>query len=560
MRLFSPLTLLSVLCPLLGISSAIRIRDPTRTKVSDARAISILAARQFKVTRDILTTCISIPGSTFALAAGIVDPSINDLSICVCTDNLDAWLATNANAQVLVNLLGSNTVSTVITGLLNTDGTSCDFPDNSTPGCTSSGTTARRRNLPKQIKTLAEAEAVCKSKSVCGIPGREKTLDFECVDFIRGVLIASTSGGGCVVPPPFPDAVRSTLGVDCGRLVGALESQCSNSKCIVTKCRDGLAINLDGTQCVPKTSTQSKRDVITIATPSPDVKSKLGAITNAVIALNNARKVAVQTPGTPAVTSTQLVQAAVGATTTLLKSNTVSAVDPNVQSLVTTMSRLHQQAIECDCVDKNVVDNVGTVIERAVDLHMYLLNNPLGTTARSASVDSVPITSTLPLDLDVGNLLTALGKITVAGNVNPPVVDKAVSLIKLALNLDNTPGLTNAGTSGVALPGGTTPASLTNPVALAASDLAASKTLADLLVNLNALLNANNAVTKSVIAARDVSPDTLVSLDRVGKAALDLKSTINAGTGASQLDLAPAIHQDKELHATLARVTRRGSF
>ncbi|KAG6828790.1 hypothetical protein H0H92_006729 [Tricholoma furcatifolium] len=133
-----------------------------------------------------------------------------------------------------------------------------------------SGVARKRSVQPKQITTLAEAQLVCKSQSVCGIPGRENTLDFECVD------VSSTldSCGGCVVPPPFSDAVRSkhTAGVDCGRLVGALEPQCSDSKCVVTKCRGGLVVSPKGTRCVPKASTRRlKRDIATAI-----VKTKLG--------------------------------------------------------------------------------------------------------------------------------------------------------------------------------------------------------------------------------------------------------------------------------------------
>ncbi|KAG6827543.1 hypothetical protein H0H92_011350 [Tricholoma furcatifolium] len=72
--------------------------------------------------------------------------------------------------------------------------------------------------------TLAEAEAVCKCKLVCGIPGRVNTLDFDCVDVSSTFQVDSC--GGCVVPPPFLEIIRSTLSVDCVNLVAALEFQC----------------------------------------------------------------------------------------------------------------------------------------------------------------------------------------------------------------------------------------------------------------------------------------------------------------------------------------------
>ena len=53
----------------------------------------------------------------------------------------------------------------------------------------------KARNVP--ITTITEAKAMCKQQeTVCGIPGREKSFHFECID-------VNIAGDSCMYPQFF---------------------------------------------------------------------------------------------------------------------------------------------------------------------------------------------------------------------------------------------------------------------------------------------------------------------------------------------------------------------
>ncbi|KAG6833129.1 hypothetical protein H0H87_010843 [Tephrocybe sp. NHM501043] len=133
---------------------------------------------------------------------------------------------------------------------------------------------------PQKITTLVQAQKVCKNNAVCGIAGREDTLEFDCVD----TTTAFDSCGGCVVPHPFKDSLPSpVIGVECGRLHGVVTAACSNSKCVVSKCSNGLHPVANATRCAA--NLHARDASAATAKANPDLQSNLGAVTDTVAAL-----------------------------------------------------------------------------------------------------------------------------------------------------------------------------------------------------------------------------------------------------------------------------------
>ena len=124
----------------------------------------------------------------------------------------------------------------------------------------------KARNAP--ITTITQAKAICKPhETVCGIPGRPNTFDFECIDIITAgdscmstpnlfitvsLLIIPSKGGGCMTPHPFPqaDPVLHVFGTDCTRIPNAKNSECSGRHCIVSECNLGWHPNLARDMCI----------------------------------------------------------------------------------------------------------------------------------------------------------------------------------------------------------------------------------------------------------------------------------------------------------------------
>ncbi|KAL1738740.1 hypothetical protein HDZ31DRAFT_50520, partial [Schizophyllum fasciatum] len=123
-------------------------------------------------------------------------------------------------------------------------------------GCPSAGLSRpSKRRISSRITTYEEAKSTCGPReSVCGIPGREGTFDFECID------TSSTldSCGGCVTPHSFPVSGSQSLGVDCAALPNVIEVGCKASKCVVNRCKGAFAPSEDGSRCA---STASKRQL-----------------------------------------------------------------------------------------------------------------------------------------------------------------------------------------------------------------------------------------------------------------------------------------------------------
>lgn len=267
--------------------------NANRNSVSRSR---VIAQRQHRIRRAEVDICISITSTTFLSQERIVNAALENIQICVCLSNLDIWLDINIDAKRLTRVLGRPRVKqilqTIFTGGVDSrecilpthahhicrSGDPCAFEcqDNYTEedgecacllpfqdcngicgafpnGCGTAApvsTRHKRRSIP--ITTLVQAKHTCNIyESVCGIPGREDTLDFECVD-TRETL---DSCGGCLAPHPFYESYPTTVrGVECGRLPGVISASCSNSRCVVSHCREGLQPSADKTVCVSGSS------------------------------------------------------------------------------------------------------------------------------------------------------------------------------------------------------------------------------------------------------------------------------------------------------------------
>ncbi|RDB26729.1 hypothetical protein Hypma_005397 [Hypsizygus marmoreus] len=433
---------------------------------------SVLSTRQYKVPRAIIDTCISITGDVFAVLAGIIDPgSYVDLRICVCLQDLDIWLDTNADAQILIGLLGREAVRALLNVLLAIGPTNplpeeCTFPDHSQricvagepcafectdgyteengvcvcappnlecngvcgsfPGGCSSAVPRKRRSLP--VTTLARAKSTCKRKeSVCGIPGREDTLDFECVD----TSIALDSCGGCVVPHPFYEPDRSSvLGIDCGHLPGVITATCARSQCLVLRCRGGQEPSADGTQCVAvsvvqqllgsngplRLNTMKRRDILAndvglgadlnldvdVAVDaivngtgplladlaavldvdvSIDLQAKISALVKLVASINSGASLPT-IAGLPAPLTSNLLDGVINATVNVLGSSSLADLSANIDILLNASVFLGKLLDGLEVLGLvNLKTTLDLVVEAVVDLKDYTTNNVVASTS-----------------------------------------------------------------------------------------------------------------------------------------------------------------------------------
>ncbi|KAG6833130.1 hypothetical protein H0H87_010844 [Tephrocybe sp. NHM501043] len=98
-----------------------QLQQATPTE-NPTRGFEVLAARQHRIKRAVTSTCISVDGGVIAKAAGIIFPIFSNVHVCVCLNDLDLFLDTNANIRLLINLVGRSVVQRVINLLISTKG------------------------------------------------------------------------------------------------------------------------------------------------------------------------------------------------------------------------------------------------------------------------------------------------------------------------------------------------------------------------------------------------------------------------------------------------------
>ncbi|KAG5645689.1 hypothetical protein DXG03_005527 [Asterophora parasitica] len=567
---------------------------------SSLTAAATLAKRQYKAPREIIDVCVAVSGDVFGSIVGtLLPPSALNLEVCLCLNDLNLWVEASVAGRVLNLLLGRVRLLAALNTLLSEAGEECKFPSKAHRVCvqdepcafecedgysnvdgecvcqepysecngicgdfdTCGSALPQRRRSVQKITSLAQAKNTCKSKeSVCGIAGREGTLDFECVD----TSATLDSCGGCIVPHPFYEPHRSTaLGIECGRLPGVLTATCSNSSCVVAKCRNGQQPSADGTHCVVPAVPQEalsalggggplrldfeKRSTVADAViPNADFRSKLSVVADAIIAVNEVCHGIRHPQTTPVVDYPALVQGAVGATVELLNSHTVLQVVAKVDALAASNAEFRRKINECGCTRwlslGDLVAQLDAFSHIVLELQTWLKTNPV-TTLPGTNPVPVPNTSDLVVDLNLDAILGRIAKSGAGVKVNldiaAPIIGKVTGLAQLVLKL---------GKAGANLPVGSTPivipivgspvvpvdTALVDAVVQAAINLSNSTTVPALVANLRTFLDVNALVSTTLNNCGCVERLGLgaltLALDAVGKAALELKAALKLAT------------------------------
>ncbi|KAF5381684.1 hypothetical protein D9615_005453 [Tricholomella constricta] len=476
--------------------------------VSPARAPVILQ-RQHHVQRNLLDLCISIDAGVLAPILHIIDPLAAKVHLCLCLHDLNLFLDTDIGI-LLANLLGGkNNLLAAIKLLINTSPQSqqCNFPPHSHHACVQGhpcafecdppyvqhGTTCvcppplmecngkcgsfpngcgsavphyKQKRASGPIATFAQAQAFCKSEAVCGIAGREEETDFECID----TSVTLDSCGGCVTPHRFTDILApSATGIECGRLPGVITAACSNSRCVITQCREGWHLNANRNECVyiagdpvnrGHSSRMRKRGILASADVviDPDLAAKINAYVVLVIDLvstSGSIPVPPTAPHTPTshppINHADLVGAVVAATVNLLKSHTVAEIVANVNALVHVNNIVAQTFGGCGCSGTlglgQLIHQLVRVIDCALDMQHWCGSHPVGIPAPhpfapTTTLPYIPNTSDVPITVGLDDVLNALGLASKGSRID--VFGLGSGLTSIANNLLNGLGLGRA--------------------------------------------------------------------------------------------------------------------
>jgi len=104
----------------------------------------ILSSRQHRVHRSILDLCINVNvnllpnASHHSPASGPLNLG-SSIQLCLCLKDLNIFLDTNVGIQALIGILGKDTVSALVTALINTspDASKCSIPPHARQTCNS---------------------------------------------------------------------------------------------------------------------------------------------------------------------------------------------------------------------------------------------------------------------------------------------------------------------------------------------------------------------------------------------------------------------------------------
>jgi len=302
--------------------------------------------------------------------------------------------------------------------------------DKTSQGCGSSAPKTLNSRDVTTITTLKDAQRFCKSyESVCGIPGREGTNAFECID--PSVALESCkssltpriyshfadegiSGGGCVTPHPFHPPTAPT-GVDCGRLPSAIAASCADSRCVVTRCRLGWRPDANQSACVeiakqgvaiehPKALARMGKErraevVLVDAVLSAKIRHLVDRVLDlAAIATIGPVLTSFPTSSSPLVDHLILVSAIVEATQNVLSSKSVVSLVGNINVLATMGGLAVNTLHACGCTDAlglhAVVASLNNVLKATVDIVQWCHQHPVG------ALFPPPGSSTIPDILD----------------------------------------------------------------------------------------------------------------------------------------------------------------
>ncbi|PPR00694.1 hypothetical protein CVT24_000982 [Panaeolus cyanescens] len=331
-------------------------------------------------------------------------------------------------------------------------------------GCGSATPRLVAHSSARPVVNLAQARQICKPhESVCGIPGREDTLQFECLD----TNSTTTSCGGCVTPHPFINTgVAHAQGVDCTAISHAQHVGCVDRHCVVHSCQFGWIPNTSGTGCTPDTASSlkpqrarrysrlqvNKRDAPPCAgSPiNPDLQSQLAVLVDLVIDLQGLGSLLGGLIGSPALASDpapssnpstsppsvtvpsvlgpNLVPAIIQTTGNILSAPTVSSLLASVGDLLNLGQTAQGLLTGCGCLT-NVLGLIEQILQSLSSIQNFCASNPVVLPAGSPSTSVVshvptpsvtyaPLNPPLPISSSHSGLNSISATSTVAGE--PP--------------------------------------------------------------------------------------------------------------------------------------------
>ena len=343
-----------------------------------------------------------------------------------------------------------------------------------------------------------------------------------------------------MTPHPFPQAesVFHVFGTDCTRIPNSKNSECSEQRCVVSKCKRGWYPNLSRDSCiledggpsnlklrkVPKREDSLATNVVANANVSSDLVARIGAIVSLVSGLEFTPSQIPASSSSSAAVISDLLDNIVGGTLALIGSTNIPSLSNNVEDLLNVSSQLNFTISSCDCGrDLGLADlehALGNIITALLSLKIWSSHN-------------------VPSDLNLSGLLSGLGlnDPTVAAVVSSDLVGQIKSLVEFVVSL--------AGSSPP-----TTPSNLssiyTNIVSIvnATTYVVNATTVHSLVSSIGALVNANGLASSLLNHCGCVSAlglETFVAnLAQVANAALRMQDWCNTypvanipATGAS---------------------------
>ncbi|RDB26726.1 hypothetical protein Hypma_005394 [Hypsizygus marmoreus] len=416
-----------------------------------------ITQRQHRASRDLLDLCISLDAGVLASVLQILDPLAAKLHLCLCLKDLNIFLDTDLGLLLGKLLGGKDDLAVALEVLINTSSHTqqCSLPPHAHRACVinhpcaficeppyvQSGETCicpppmsecngqcgnfphgcsshvaqqpKNRRAIGPVTTLEQAQAFCKPhESVCGIPDREQIYDFECVD----TSIALDSCGACFTPHRFPGTDHPMVkGKECGKLPGVVTASCSNSRCLISQCREGLEPNSDRSECVknsPSAGLRMRKERRRDASPAntnlnadvvvnSQLLSKITALVHLVVELGDAstsvpRPPVPHIPGSSPIDHTDLVDAIVAVTAKILGSRSIAELVANVDALVNLNALVTDVLGGCGCIEAlglgSVVKALERVVEAALDIQHWCGGHPIGIPAPNTS--SLPASGT----------------------------------------------------------------------------------------------------------------------------------------------------------------------
>ncbi|KAF9042938.1 hypothetical protein BJ165DRAFT_1603181 [Panaeolus papilionaceus] len=459
----------------------------------------VLTSRQHRIRRDLLDICINVNINLLADASKLLGLGSllgplglsSDIQLCLCLKDLDIYLDTNVQIQYLIGLLGRNNVAALVTALINTSPESqqCTFPPHSHHVCSNSGPCHYECDSPyvlqgglcvcdapymscngvcgdfpngcgsaaprlpgariKPAINLVQAHRTCKPhESVCGVPGREDTLQFECLD----TKSTAASCGGCVTPHPFFDNEASTQGrgVDCTAISHVQHVGCVDRRCVVHSCQPGWIPNSSGKGCTLDSGSSMKREIIgqenhlhvdrrslpaCEASPiDPRLQSQLALLVDLVIDLQGLGNLLGGFTGSPtnstptsgsslslmSVLGPDLLPAIVQTTGNILSSPTVSSLLGSVSDLLGLSQTAKGLLLQCGCLS-NVLSLVEQILQSIMSIQDFCGSNPVPSPAGTPnSHPSTPLSSPLSTTLSYAPSNLPLSFMPSHGDVGTP--------------------------------------------------------------------------------------------------------------------------------------------